>query len=533
MTGNVPSGASLSPGQRVAGRYEVVRLLGEGGMGAVYEALHAELGRRVAVKVLRPEFSADRVAVERFRAEARTASELRHRNVVEVTDFGDDGGRLYLVMELLDGESLQALLDREGPLDAEVALKLVDPVLTALAWAHARAVVHRDVKPDNVFLARIPGEPEPVAKLLDFGIARGARADGVKLTQTGVMLGTPAYMAPEQAWNSAPLTPSADQWSAAAMLYEMLSGRIPHQCDALSELVARRVSQDPDDLATLRPSLPPKLCAVVMRALSREVSARFPSIEAFAEALRDTASDVAAPSPPVTAPPVTAPPVTAPPVTAPPITAPPRAPGLDATAEAPLAPVDPPPPEPPPAVPPPDAPPAQPPIEPIARDPVAEREPPPPPPAWHRFAAALAAMSVIAVTAFALRRAESPHTQPATPTRVTRDAAIDEVVFTVHVTPASARITVDGAYVGVGHAAVRRPRSGERHDLRVEAPGFAPHLDVLRADTDQTLTLQLTADTPTAPDAHDASTPTRRANTQPAATPLPRGARRIDTELPP
>lgn len=117
-------------------------------------------------------------------------------------------------------------------------------------------------------------------------------------------------------------------------------------------------------------------------------------------------------------------------VTAPPITAPPRAPGLDATAEAPLAPVDPPP-EPPPAVPLPDAPPAQPPIEPIARDLVAEREPPPPPPAWHRYAAMLAAMSVIAVTAFALRRTESPHTQPATPTRVTRDGAIDEVVFTV------------------------------------------------------------------------------------------------------
>ncbi len=312
-------------------------------MGAVYEALHAELGRRVAVKVLRPEFSADRVAAERFRAEARTASELRHRNVVEVTDFGDDGGRLYLVMELLEGESLQALLDREGPLDEDVALKLVDPVLSALAWAHARGVVHRDVKPDNVFLARIPGESEPVAKLLDFGIARGARADGVKLTQTGVMLGTPAYMAPEQAWNSAPLTPAADQWSAAAMLYEMLSGRIPHQCDALSELVARRVSQDPDDLASLRPSLSPKLCAVVMRALSRDVSARFPSIEDFAEALRDTASDAVAPSL----------------VTAPPITAPPRAPGLDATAEAPLAPVDPPHPEPPPEEPPPDAPPAR------------------------------------------------------------------------------------------------------------------------------------------------------------------------------
>ncbi len=486
-------------------------------MGAVYEALHAELGRRVAVKVLRPEFSADRVAAERFRAEARTASELRHRNVVEVTDFGDDGGRLYLVMELLEGESLQALLDREGPLDEDVALKLVDPVLSALAWAHARGVVHRDVKPDNVFLARIPGESEPVAKLLDFGIARGARADGVKLTQTGVMLGTPAYMAPEQAWNSAPLTPAADQWSAAAMLYEMLSGRIPHQCDALSELVARRVSQDPDDLASLRPSLSPKLCAVVMRALSRDVSARFPSIEDFAEALRDTASDAVAPSL----------------VTAPPITAPPRAPGLDATAEAPLAPVDPPPPEPPPAVPPPDAPPAQPPIEPIARDLVAEREPPPPPPAWHRYAAMLAAMSVIAVTAFALRRTESPHTQPATPTRVTRDASIDEVVFTVHVTPASARITVDGAYVGVGHAAVRRPRSGQRHDLRIEAPGFAPHLDVLRADTDQSLTLQLTADAPSAPAARDATTPARRLNTQPTAAPLRRGSRPIDTELPP
>ncbi len=505
---------AFAPGALIAKRYELVRTLGEGGMGTVYEAIHTELSRRVAVKVLRPEFSADRVAVERFRAEARTASALRHRNVVEVIDFGDDAGRLFLVMELLDGESLQALLYHEGALAAERAIALAEPVLSALSWAHARGVVHRDVKPDNVFLARIPGEAEVVPKLLDFGIARGERAGEAKLTQTGVMLGTPAYMAPEQAWNTAPLTPSADQWSSAAMLYEMLSGRIPHESDNLSVLVAKRVSQDADDLAKLRPSLPSKLCSAVMRALSREVTARFDSIDAFREALRDGLRD--APSAPIDPPINTAPP-------------PARPAGLDATAEAP--PHEPPPVEAPPV----EAPPA-PPFE-APSTPVAEALVTPPTVTPKRRSVwIVAALSVVAIVG-ALSISRTPTAPTPAPLRALAsvDAALAEVVFTVNVTPASARITIDDAYQGVARAAVRKPRDGRRHTLRVEAPGFAPYSDVLRADTDLSLTIQLTAE-PVAPGG--ATTNITRSNTAPrvdhGASPRQRlGARRIDTELPP
>ena len=503
---------ALAPGALIAKRYEVVRVLGEGGMGTVFEAIHTGLSRRVAVKVLRPEFSVDRVAVERFRSEARTASALRHRNVVEVTDFGDDAGRLFLVMELLDGESLQSLLDREGALSAERAIALIEPVLVALSWAHAQGVVHRDVKPDNVFLARIPGESEVVPKLLDFGIARGARAGEAKLTQTGVMVGTPAYMAPEQAWNSAPLTPSADQWSSAAMLYEMLSGHLPHESDNLSTLIARRVSQEPDDLARLRPSLPPKLCATVMRALSREVSSRFDSLDAFREALREALRDapVEAPAQPVN--------------TAPP---PPRAANLDATAEAPpheaLPIVE--------AAPPPI-------IE--APAPIAETAPPPiveapsPPVTPSRRSAWIIAAFAIAAIGGALsipRHPEAPTRSPAR-SEVTVDAAPSEVIFTVNVTPSNARITIDDAYQGVAHAAVRTPRDGRRHTLRVEAPGFAPYSDVLRADTDLALTIQLTPEPVAMADAaaHMNTAPRVEHGAAPRQRP---GARRIDTVLPP
>jgi serine/threonine-protein kinase len=475
--------AELAPGDLLAGRYEVVRKLGEGGMGAVYEARHTGLGRPVAVKVLRAAFGGDRTAVERFRKEARVLATLRHRHVVEVSDSGEDAGRLYLVMELLDGESLQARLDREKTLAPADAVAVLDPVLRALGWAHAQGVVHRDVKPDNVFLARMPGEREPSVKLLDFGIAYALGGAGPKLTQTGAIVGTPAYMAPEQVWAAGPVTPAADQWSAAAMLYEMLAGVIPHDAPSLQEVVVRRVSQDVADLASLRPALPAALTVAVMRALAREPAARFPSADALREALH-AALDGA----PVTAPP-----------------APREAPSVvgDTVPEA-LAPVKP------------------------AVTPVA----PPPsvvvaPWASRRVVVALAAVVAAALAgAWAARRPARTDASPAAP------AAVPEAVFVVRASPASARVFFDGRYVGRGGASVRQARDGRAHELRVEAPGYAPHTEVLRADGDVSVTAQLTPEDAAAPPAPTPLAP--RATPRPGSSArAPRGRRPIDTELPP
>ncbi|MFO0609388.1 MAG: serine/threonine-protein kinase [Polyangiales bacterium] len=488
-----PARDELAPGTLLAGRYEVTRRLGEGGMGAVYAARHAGLDRPVAVKVLRAAFGGDRTAVERFRKEARVLATLRHRHVVEVLDFGDDAGRLYLVMELLDGESLQARLDRERTLRPADALAVIDPVLGALAWAHAAGVVHRDVKPDNVFLARMPGEEGFTVKLLDFGIAY-ALAGGQKLTQTGVMVGTPAYMAPEQAWGAGPVTPAADQWSAAAMLYEMLSGHLPNESSSLPELVARRVAQDAADLATLRPGLPPALTAAVMRALARDPAARFASAEAFREALRASLAE----SPTATPTAVVA------------VTehAPPEAHAKDAatTDTVPEAPA-------------------------VAATTPAPSVPAPSPTAPTRLpslalaAAAVTAAALVFVALRPSRTSPAPRTQPAPPPA----PAVAEAVFVVRASPSSARVFIDGAYVGRGGAAVRRARDGRPHELRVEAPGYAPHTEVLRADGDVSVTAQLTPEDAAAPPPPAIAPTTRPASPHGARTPRAR----IDTTLPP
>jgi serine/threonine-protein kinase len=181
-------------------RYRLVRLLGEGGMGAVYLGRHLKLGRDVAVKLLHAELAGNEEVVTRFYREAQTAAAIRHRNIIDVLDVGTAAwGDPYLVMEYLEGENLADLLARSGPLDLATACGVLEPVLLALGAAHEIGVVHRDLKPENVFISHQKGEP-PTVKLIDFGISRFVGgADKTRLTQTGSMLGTPAYMSPEQA----------------------------------------------------------------------------------------------------------------------------------------------------------------------------------------------------------------------------------------------------------------------------------------------------------------------------------------------
>ncbi len=325
----------IATGTLIGNRYEVIRRLGEGGMGAVYEAEHTAIQRRVAVKVLHPEFGRNPSVVERFLQEARAVNAVRHRNVVEVMDFGVDHGRPWLVMELLAGESLAARVERTGAGDPAWAVRVLDPICRALSQAHQRGFLHRDVKPDNVFLVREDDGAE-VPKLLDFGIAKNLLEDR-KLTATGAMVGTPAYMAPEQITDPRAVTQACDQYAVGAMAYEMLTARLPHEAETFHGLVVGKVQGECVPITDRRADLPPALAAAVMRSLRLDPSERYPDIESFRLALHaslavgQTAEQPTASLPPPSLPPVVA---AAPVIATAPVVAEPPAPTVQPSAPA-------------------------------------------------------------------------------------------------------------------------------------------------------------------------------------------------------
>lgn len=263
----------------LSGRYELGAPLGSGGMARVHEATDRMLGRRVAVKLLETDAGIPH-ARERFLNEARLAASLSHPHAVAVYDTGTDRGRAYIVMELVEGQTLAQLLAAKGPLAPERAVAVADPVLAALAAAHARGMVHRDVKPANVLLGR-----DGSVKLADFGIAKATegRAD---LTMTGQVIGTPTYLSPEQA-SGRPATPASDVYATGVVLYEMLAGRPPF---AAENPIATAMAHQRDPVPPLgrqRPGLPPGLVAAVSRALAKDPADRYPDAAAFRSALRD------------------------------------------------------------------------------------------------------------------------------------------------------------------------------------------------------------------------------------------------------
>jgi CheY-like chemotaxis protein len=270
------SPAQALPGTVLGGRYRLDALIGGGSFGTVFRARHLELDREVAVKVLATSAGTDPEALARFRREGASACRVQHPNAVAVLDFGvNQGGVAYLVMELLHGHSLERELEDQTQLSPRRCVEIAVPVCSALAAAHAAGVVHRDIKPSNVFLHQTPqGE---VPKILDFGIAKMSTeaAIGQSLTVDGSLLGTPAYMAPER-FRRGPYGPKSDVYSLGAMLYEMLSGRlpfIPSSADPLA-LVAMQAEEDPPPLRLRCPDLPPPLDALVRAALDRNPEAR-------------------------------------------------------------------------------------------------------------------------------------------------------------------------------------------------------------------------------------------------------------------
>ncbi|HEU4728366.1 MAG TPA: protein kinase [Kofleriaceae bacterium] len=270
-------------GAEIDGRYRVLELIGEGGMGKVYLAEHDEIGKRVALKVLHPSYSRMPDLVERFRREARAASKIGHPNIVDVTDSGTTAdGSVYFVMEYLEGVELGSVIEREGALDVARALKITGQICRALAAAHREGIIHRDLKPENIFLITRDGTSD-VVKVLDFGIAKTTEAEAARerrLTSPGMAMGTPEYMSPEQAAGR-PADARCDVYALGAILYEMVTGVPPYSGDNFMEILTKKATQDPVLPHLVRGELALPVSELVTAAMARSPSDRPQTMEAF------------------------------------------------------------------------------------------------------------------------------------------------------------------------------------------------------------------------------------------------------------
>ncbi|MGH9296572.1 MAG: serine/threonine-protein kinase [Acidimicrobiales bacterium] len=269
--------ATAQPLQKLSGRYEIGEALGRGGMAEVFDALDHRLGRRVALKMLRPELGADDSVRLRFESEARTAAKLSHPNVVGILDTGEDNGVAYIVLERLPGTTLADEL-AAGPLPEERTRKIGHQVLDALTAAHDAGIIHRDIKPANVLTCS-----DGTVKVADFGIATVADA-AQAITHTGLLIGTPAYLAPERL-DGKPATASTDLYSAGALMYECLTGRKPFEAATTIELLAAVRSRRPTPIRELLPSTDPTLATVIEQALESDPANRPDSAASMARLL--------------------------------------------------------------------------------------------------------------------------------------------------------------------------------------------------------------------------------------------------------
>jgi serine/threonine protein kinase len=278
------------PAGTLLGRYEIVRLLGRGGMGSVYEALHRDLKKRVAIKTLLPALTANHEAKQRFLREGEAASRINHPNVVDITDVVADGPLSYLVMEYLEGEDLSKMIARRGGLSTTEAADIMLPVSAAIAAAHEQGVIHRDLKPENIFLsASHYGGMHP--KVFDFGISK-VLSDGptMALTSTSATFGTAYYLPPEQLRGARQADAKSDQYALGTILYECLTGHRAFEGDNIYAILRSIGEGEYVPPRLRRPDLPPAMEAIIVRSMSLDPTARFDSVKHFGEALLDFAS---------------------------------------------------------------------------------------------------------------------------------------------------------------------------------------------------------------------------------------------------
>lgn len=272
----------------VADRYKVLRKLGEGGMGAVYLAEHVVIEKKIALKVLAPELARRPDLVARFLQEARSASRIGHENVIDISDFGQsDDGLVYIAMEFLDGKDLGEMVRGQGAMTWLQAREIVLQICRALRAAHDKGIVHRDMKPENIFLIQREGQPHFV-KILDFGIAKvmGVDPNGPRLTRTGMIFGTPEYMAPEQA-EGKDTDHRADIYAVGCILYHLITGQTPFVAESFMTMLTKHLMEDPVPPSVRRPdlSVSPEMDALVLKALEKDRDKRWQSMAELLEAV--------------------------------------------------------------------------------------------------------------------------------------------------------------------------------------------------------------------------------------------------------
>src|SRR5580704_10081656 len=274
----------------VAGKYEVLRRIGRGGMGSVWEGRHASLGNRVAIKFIEKEYAESTEARSRFVTEARAAATIQSKHAIQIFDHGvTDGGRPYMVMELLVGEPLDKRIERLGTLPLQETARIIGHVCRALQRAHDAGIIHRDLKPENIFLVRSPDDDDEIAKVLDFGIAKIKAPPGEEglssSTKTGAVLGTPYYMSPEQARGLRNIDHRSDLWSLGVIAHKCVTGVLPFEGESVGDLLVKICTSPVPTPSVTVPGLPASFDAWFFRALEREPSQRFARASELSDAL--------------------------------------------------------------------------------------------------------------------------------------------------------------------------------------------------------------------------------------------------------